>query len=281
MAKARRAWTPGPLPGFRLTLGFTLLYMSIMVLLPLTALVLKTSGLTWSEFWTTVASSRALAAYKLSFGGAFLAAGINAVAGLLLSWVLIRYRFFGRDVVDAIIDLPLALPTAVAGIALTAVYAPNGAVGAFLERHGILVAFSYPGVILAMVFVGLPFAVRSVQPVLMELDPQIEEAAAVLGASRLRTFLRVILPLLTPSVITGFTLAFARAVGEYGSIVFISGNMPGKTEIVPLLIVTKLEQFQYREATALAVVMLAGSLLTLLAANVLQSWNRKWAGHDF
>jgi len=281
MAKARRAWTPGPLPGFRLTLGFTLLYMSIMVLLPLTALVLKTSGLTWSEFWTTVASSRALAAYKLSFGGAFLAAGINAVAGLLLSWVLIRYRFFGRDVVDAIIDLPLALPTAVAGIALTAVYAPNGAVGAFLERHGISVAFSYPGVILAMVFVGLPFAVRSVQPVLMELDPQIEEAAAVLGASRLRTFLRVILPLLTPSVITGFTLAFARAVGEYGSIVFISGNMPGKTEIVPLLIVTKLEQFQYREATALAVVMLAGSLLTLLAANVLQSWNRKWAGHDF
>jgi sulfate transport system permease protein len=281
MAKTRRTWTAGALPGFRITLGFTLLYLSIMVLLPLAALILKTTGLTWSEFWATVASSRALAAYKLSFGGAFLAAGINAVAGLLLSWVLIRYRFFGRDVVDAVIDLPLALPTAVAGVALTAVYAPNGAVGAFLERHGILVAFSYPGVILAMVFVGLPFAVRSVQPVLMELDPQIEEAAAVLGASRLRTFLRVILPLLTPSVITGFTLAFARAVGEYGSIVFISGNMPGKTEIVPLLIVTKLEQFQYREATALAVVMLAGSLLTLLAVNFLQSWNRKWASHDF
>jgi sulfate transport system permease protein len=279
MAKSRRAWTPGPLPGFRLTLGFTLLYLSIMVLLPLTALILKTSGLTWSEFWATIASSRALAAYKLSFGGAFLAAGINAVAGLLLSWVLIRYRFFGRDIVDAIIDLPLALPTAVAGIALTSVYAPNGTVGAFLERHGITIAFSYPGVVLAMVFVGLPFAVRSVQPVLMELDPQIEEAAAVLGASRLRTFLRVILPLLTPSVITGFTLAFARAVGEYGSIVFIAGNMPGKTEIVPLLIVTKLEQFQYREATALAVVMLAGSLLTLLAVNFLQSWNRRWASH--
>jgi sulfate transport system permease protein len=260
-------------------LGFTLLYLSIMVLLPLTALILKTSGLTWSEFWATIASSRALAAYKLSFGGAFLAAGINAVAGLLLSWVLIRYRFFGRDIVDAIIDLPLALPTAVAGIALTSVYAPNGTVGAFLERHGITIAFSYPGVVLAMVFVGLPFAVRSVQPVLMELDPQIEEAAAVLGASRLRTFLRVILPLLTPSVITGFTLAFARAVGEYGSIVFIAGNMPGKTEIVPLLIVTKLEQFQYREATALAVVMLAGSLLTLLAVNFLQSWNRRWASH--
>jgi sulfate transport system permease protein len=270
----------GRLPGFGLTLGFTLLYLGLMVLLPLAALVLKSRGLSWSEFWGTVASSRALAAYKLSFGGAFLAAGINAVSGLLLSWVLVRYKFAGRALMDAIIDLPLALPTAVAGIALTAVYAPNGAVGAFLDRHGIQVAFSYPGVILAMVFVGLPFAVRSVQPVLMEIDPQIEEAATVLGASRLRVFFRVILPVLGPSVVTGFTLAFARAVGEYGSIVFISGNLPGQTEIVPLLIVTKLEQFQYGEATALAVVMLAGSLLTLLGVNFFQARQRRWAGHS-
>ena len=269
----------GTLPGFRLTLGFTLLYVGMMVLLPLAALVLKTSGLTWPEFWATIASPRALAAYRLSFGGAFLAAGINAVAGLLLSWVLVRYRFPGRNLVDAVIDLPLALPTAVAGIALTAVYAPNGVVGALLDRHGIHVAFSYPGVVLAMVFVGLPFAVRSVQPVLMDLDPQIEEAAVVLGASRFRTFVRVILPVLTPAIITGFTLAFARAVGEYGSVVFISGNLPGQTEIVPLLIVTKLEQFQYPQATALAVVMLAGSLITLLAVNFLQAWNRRWVSH--
>jgi sulfate transport system permease protein len=279
MAAGWRARRVGTLPGFRLTLGFTLLYVGIMVLLPLAALVLKTSGLTWPEFWATIASPRALAAYKLSFGGAFLAAGINAVAGLLLSWVLVRYRFLGRNLVDAIIDLPLALPTAVAGIALTAVYAPNGVVGALLERYGIHIAFSYPGVVLAMVFVGLPFAVRSVQPVLMDLDPQIEEAAVVLGASRTRTFVRVILPVLTPSIITGFTLAFARAVGEYGSVVFISGNLPGQTEIVPLLIVTKLEQFQYPQATALAVVMLAGSLITLLAVNFLQAWNRRWVSH--
>ncbi len=278
-AKARSAWCPGPLPGFRGTLGFTILYLSLVVLLPLSALVCKSAGLTWPEFWSTVTSSRALAAYKLSFGGALVAGAINAVAGLLLAWVLVRYRFPGKDLVDAIIDLPLALPTAVAGIALTAVYSETGLVGAFLVRHGIEIAFSWPGVILAMVFVGLPFATRSVQPVLMELDPEVEEAAVVLGASRVRTFVRIVLPLLAPSVVTGFALAFARAVGEYGSIVFISGNMPSKTEIVPLLVVTKLEQFQYREATALAVVMLAGSLLTLLAVNLLQAWNRRWAGH--
>ena len=274
--RGRRA---GTLPGFRLTLGFTVLYLGLMVLLPLAALVLKTTGLTWPEFWATVSSPRALAAYKLSFGGAFLAAAINAVAGLLLSWVLVRYRFPGRNLVDAIIDLPLALPTAVAGIALTAVYAPNGDMGALLGRYGVHVAFSFYGVVLAMVFVGLPFAVRSVQPVLMELDPQIEEAAVALGASRMRTFLQVILPVLTPSIVTGFTLAFARAVGEYGSVVFISGNLPGQTEIVPLLIVTKLEQFQYSQATALAVVMLLGSLITLLTVNFLQAWNRRWASH--
>jgi len=277
--EARPPWRPGPLPGFRPTLAFTLLYLSLMVLLPLAALVCKSAGLSWQEFWATVTSSRAITAYKLSFGGALLAGGINALAGLLLAWVLVRYEFPGKSLVDAIIDLPLALPTAVAGIALTAVYAETGIVGGFLQKHGFQVAFAWPGVVLAMVFVGLPFATRSVQPVLMELDPEIEEAAVVLGASRARTFLRVILPLLFPSLVTGFALAFARAVGEYGSVVFISGNMPMKTEIVPLLIVTKLEQFQYPEATALAVVMLAGSLLTLLAINLLQAWNRRWAGH--
>ena len=275
----RPAWRPGPLPGFRPTLGFTLLYLSLVVLLPLAALVCKSAGLTWGAFWTTITSSRALAAYKLSFGGALLAGGINTLAGLLLAWVLVRYRFPGRNLVDAIIDLPLALPTAVAGIALTAIYARNGIMGGVLERHGLQVAFTWVGVVLAMVFVGLPFAVRSVQPVLMELGPELEEAAAVLGASRLRTFLRVILPVLVPPLLTGFALAFARAVGEYGSIVFISGNMPNHTEIVPLLIVTKLEQFQYQQATALAVVMLSGSLVTLLVVNLLQAWNRRWTGH--
>ena len=275
----RRTWHSGSLPGFHVTLGLTLFYLGMVVLLPLAALALKACDLSLAQFWATIVSPRALAAYRLSFGGAFIAAGINAVAGLLLSWVLVRYRFFGRALMDAIIDLPLALPTAVAGIALTAVYAPNGVVGGLLDRHDIHVAYRLPGVILAMVFVGLPFSVRSVQPVLMEIDPKVEEAAAVLGASRLRTFLRVILPLLTPSVVTGFTLAFARAVGEYGSIVFISGNLPGQTEIVPLLIVTKLEQFQYPEATALAVVMLAGSLLTLLVLNFIQARSRRWATH--
>jgi sulfate transport system permease protein len=260
-------------------LGFTALYLSLVVLLPLAALVLKTTGLGWHDFWTAISGPRALAAYRLSFGGALLAGGINTVAGLLLAWVLVRYRFPGRALVDAIIDLPLALPTAVAGIALTAIYAPTGVIGGFLENHGIKVAFSAIGVVLAMVFVGLPFAVRTVQPILLELDPQSEEAAAVLGASRLRTFVRVILPVLFPAMLTGFALAFARAVGEYGSVVFISGNMPGETEIVPLLIVTKLEQFQYKQATALALVMLVGSLLTLLGVNLLQARNRRWAGH--
>ena len=275
----RLGFRPSPLPGFRPALGFTLLYLSLLVLLPLAALVLKSAGLSWADFWVTVTSRRALAAYRLSFGGALLAGAINALGGGLLAWVLVRYRFFGRSVVDAIIDLPLALPTAVAGIALTAIYAPSSPVGALLERFGIKVAFSWLGVVLAMVFVGLPFAVRSVQPVLMELDPQLEEAAATLGASRLRIFVRIILPVLAPPAITGFALAFARAVGEYGSIVFISGNIPNQTEIVPLLIVTKLEQFQVAQATALALVMLTGSLLTLLLVNGLQAWNRRWATH--
>lgn len=275
----RLGWRLGPLPGFRPTLGFVVLYLSLVVLMPLAALVLKTTGLGWGELWAVISGPRALAAYRLSFGGALVAAAINAVAGFLLAWVLVRYRFPGRTLIDAIIDLPLALPTAVAGIALTAIYAPTGTLGGFLENHGIRVAFSAVGVVLAMVFVGLPFAVRTVQPVLMELDPQLEEAAAVLGASRFRTFRQVVLPVLVPPVLTGFALAFARAVGEYGSIVFISGNMPNQTEIVPLLIVTKLEQFQYQHATALALVMLAGSLVTLLTVNLLQAWSRGGRQH--
>jgi len=274
---ARAGFWPGPLPGFRLTLGFTIACVSLVVILPLSALAVKSAGLSFAEFWQVISSPRALASYKLSFGGALVAAFINAVAGVLLAWVLVRYRFPGRAIVDALIDLPLALPTAVAGVALTAIYAKNGIVGGFLEAHGISVAFTKVGVILAMVFVGLPFAVRTVQPVLMDLDGQVEEAAAVLGASRLTTFRKIILPVLLPPLAAGFALAFARAVGEYGSVVFISGNLPLETEIVPLLIVNKLEQFKYAHATSLAMVMLAGSFLTLLAVNFLQA--RKGRSH--
>jgi sulfate/thiosulfate transport system permease protein len=274
----RRGWRPGVLPGFLPTLGITLIYLTAIVLIPLAAMLLRAAGIGWHEFWTTITSNRAIAAYQLSFGGALVAGAINTVAGLLLAWVLVRYQFVGKNVVDALIDLPLALPTAVAGISLTTIYAPNGIMGRWLEGMGISVAFTRVGVIIAMVFVGLPFAVRTVQPVLMELDPQAEEAAAVLGASRWFTFRRVILRALIPPMLTGFALAFARAVGEYGSIVFISGNLPGKTEIVPLLIVTKLEQYQYGEATALAVVMLAGSFLTLLLVNLLQARSRRRGG---
>jgi sulfate/thiosulfate transport system permease protein len=277
-APPRRRWRPGVLPGFAPTLAITVTYLSLLVLIPLSALVIKTAGLSWAQFWATITSPRALAAYRLSFGGALVAAAINAGAGLLLAWILVRYPFPGKGLVDGLIDLPLALPTAVAGIALTAIYAPNGVIGRWLDPHGIKVAFAAPGVIVAMVFVGLPFAVRTVQPVLMDLDPQAEEAAAVLGASRLFTFRRIIFRALLPAMLTGFALAFARAVGEYGSIVFISGNMPLQTEIVPLLIVTKLEQFQYSEATALAVVMLVGSFVTLLVVNVLHGRARRHGG---
>ena len=274
----RRGWRPGVLPGFTPTLGITILYLTAIVLLPMGAMFLRTAGLSWAEFWGTISSSQAVAAYKLSFGGALVAGAINTGAGLLLAWILVRYEFLGKNLVDALIDLPLALPTAVAGIALTAIYAPNGILGQFLDRWGIQVAFTRVGVVLAMVFVGLPFAVRTVQPVLMELDPQSEEAAAVLGASRWFTFRKVILRALIPPMLTGFALAFARAVGEYGSIVFISGNLPMQTEIVPLLIVTKLEQYQYSQATALAMVMLAGSFATLLVVNLLQAWTRRRGG---
>ncbi len=276
--RVRRGFRPGVLPGFWPTFGITVTYLSVIVLIPLGAMVLKAAGMGAAELWATISSPRALAAYKLSFGGALLAGGVNTVAGLLLAWILVRYEFWGKSAVDALIDLPLALPTAVAGISLTAIYAPNGILGELLEARGIKVAFSAVGVTIAMVFVGLPFAVRTVQPVLMELDPAAEEAAAVLGASRWFTFRRIILRALVPALLTGFALAFARAVGEYGSIVFISGNMPLETEIVPLLIVTKLEQYQYSEATALAMVMLIGSFVTLLAVNALSAWTRRRGG---
>jgi sulfate transport system permease protein len=263
------------LPGFGLSLGFTVLYLCLIVLVPLSAAFLKTFGMTWSEFVTAVASPRVLASYRISFGASLAAALVNMVFGLLVAWVLVRYRFPGRRVIDALVDLPFALPTAVAGIALTAIYARNGWVGQFLEPLGIKAAFSWLGVFIARTFIGLPFVVRTLQPVLEELEPEIEEASASLGASRWQTITRVILPELIPALTTGFALAFARALGEYGSVVFISGNMPMKTEITPLLIITKLEQYDYRGATAIAVVMLVTSFLLLLCINLLQKWSRK------
>jgi sulfate transport system permease protein len=266
---------PGVLPGFKPALGITLTYLCLIVLIPLAGLVLKTAALSWPDFWHTISGPRALATYRLSFGGALLAGLINAVFGMVVAWVLVRYRFPGKNLVDALVDLPLALPTAVAGIALTTIYSPNGWIGRRLEPLGIKVAFAPTGVIVAMIFVGLPFVVRTVQPVLLDFDQQCEEASAILGATRFQTFRKVIFPTLIPALLTGFALAFARAVGEYGSIVFISGNMPMRTEIVPLLIVTKLEQYDYTGATALAVVMLVGSFALLLLINVLQGWTRR------
>lgn len=259
------------LPGFGLSMGFTVLYLSLIVLIPLSTLFFKTATLDWSHFVQEVTSPRLIASYKLSFGASLIGASINAVFGLMAAWVLVRYSFPGRRLADAIIDLPFALPTAVAGIALTAVYAPNGWIGRWLVPHGIQVAFSRLGVLVALTFIGLPFVVRTLQPVLEEMDPDIEEAAASLGANRFQTFTRVIFPALWPAWLTGFALAFARALGEYGSVVFISGNMPMKTEITPLLIITKLEQYDYAGATAIALVMLVSSFILLLVINILQS----------
>ena len=264
------------LPGFGLSLGFTLVYLSLIVLVPLSAVFLKTAGMTWDQFVTAVASPRVLAAYKLSFLASLAAGLVDMFFGLIVAWVLVRYTFPGRRIVDALVDLPFALPTAVAGIALTTIYAKNGWVGQWLEPHGIKVAFTQIGVFVALTFIGLPFVVRTLQPVLLELEPEIEEAAASLGASRWKTMTRVILPELVPALLTGFALAFARALGEYGSVVFISGNMPMKTEIVPLLIITKLEQYDYRGATAMAVVMLVASFSMLLLINLLQKWSRRY-----
>jgi len=261
------------LPGFKPALGYTIFYLSLIVLIPLSAVFLKTSLLTWNEFWATVTAPRVLASYRLSFGASLIGALINAVFGLLVAWVLVRYRFPGKRLIDAFVDLPFALPTAVAGIALTAVYSTNGWIGSWLEPHGIKVAFTPLGVIVALTFIGLPFVVRTVQPVLEELEAEAEEAAASLGANRFQTFAKVLLPSLWPALLTGFALAFARAVGEYGSVIFIAGNMPMVSEITPLLIITKLEQYDYTGATAIAVVMLVISFVLLLAINGLQWWS--------
>ncbi|UFP96791.1 sulfate ABC transporter permease subunit CysT [Gloeobacter morelensis] len=265
------------LPGFGLSLGYTVFYLSMIVLIPLSALFFKSATMGWTQFWTTVTDPRVVAAYQLTFGASLVAALINAVFGLLVAWVLVRYTFPGKRILDALVDLPFALPTAVAGIALTSLYAPNGWIGQYLDPLGIKVAFTPIGIIIALTFIGFPFVVRTVQPVLQDLELESEEAAACLGASRLQTFLTVILPTLIPSLLTGFTLAFARALGEYGSVVFISGNMPGKTEIASLLIITKLEQYDYAGATAIAVVMLVAAFVLLFAINLLQRWSSRFA----
>ena len=266
------------LPGFGLSLGYTLGYLSLIVLIPLAAVFFKAGSLGFDHFWDAATSPRVLASYRLSFGASLIAAGINAVFGLMLAWVLVRYTFPGKRLVDALVDLPFALPTAVAGIALTALYARNGWVGSLLEPLGIKVAFTPLGVLVALVFIGLPFVVRTVQPVLEDLNRELEEAAATLGASRWQTFTKVILPIVTPALLTGFALAFARALGEYGSVIFIAGNMPMVSEITPLLIITKLEQYDYAGATAIAVVMLVISFVLLLVINSLQTWARKRQG---
>ncbi len=260
------------LPGFGLSLGYTLLYLSLIVLIPLAAVFISAATLTREQFVTTVTAPRVLASYRLTFGASLVAAMINVVFGLLVAWVLVRYRLPGKRFIDALIDLPFALPTAVAGIALTAVYAQTGLIGGLLSKIGIKAAFTPLGIIIALTFIGLPFVVRTVQPVLQDLSKETEEAAASLGASRLQTFRKVILPEVAPALLTGFALAFARAIGEYGSVIFIAGNMPMKTEITPLLIITKLEQYDYAGATAIAVVMLVSSFVLLLIINILQKW---------
>jgi sulfate transport system permease protein len=260
------------LPGFGLTLGYTVLYLSLFVLLPLAALLYRSASMDWPSLWGEVSSPRVMASYKLTFGASLVAALVNAVFGFIVAWTLVRYRFRFKKLIDAMVDLPFALPTAVSGIALTAIYAQNGWIGQWLEPLGIKAAFSPLGVMIALTFVGLPFVVRTLQPALEDLDAEVEEAAASLGANRFQTLRRVILPAVMPALLTGFALAFARALGEYGSVVFISGNMPMRTEITSLLIVTKLEQYDYAGATAIAVVMLLASFVLLLAINLLQWW---------
>jgi sulfate transport system permease protein len=264
---------PSVLPGFGLTLGFTLFYLSLIILLPLSGLFVKTTSLSWEQFWDIVTNRRAIASYELTFGASLVGAFINGIFGSIIAWVLVRYRFPGRSVVDALVDLPFALPTAVAGITLTSIYASNGWIGRYLEPLGIKVAFTPLGVLVALTFIGLPFVVRTMQPVLQDLDKEVEEAATTLGANRWQTFQAVIVPELWPALLTGIAMAFARAVGEYGSVIFIAGNMPMKSEITPLLIMTKLEQYDYAGATALGVVMLVTSFVLALVINLLQWWS--------
>jgi len=261
------------LPGFGLAMGFVVLYLSLLVLIPLAATFLKASSLSWQQFWHIASSHRAVASYRLSYGASAIAATVNLFFGLIVAWVLVRYKFPGRRLLDSLVDLPFALPTAVAGIALTTIYSPNGWIGRLLEPLGIKSAYSPLGVVIALTFTGLPFVVRTVQPVLEDLDKEMEEASASLGANRWQTIIKVILPGVMPAALTGFSMAFARAVGEYGSVVFISGNMPMRTEITPLLIITKLEQYDYAGATAIAVVMLMSSFALLLTINLLQAWS--------
>lgn len=263
------------LPGFRVTLGFTLFYLSLMVLIPLAGLPVRTAAMGWDAFWATVSDPRVVASYRLTLTSSFLAASINGIFGLLVAWVLVRYEFPGRRLIDATVDLPFALPTAVAGITLTTLYAPNGWLGRPLAAFGIPVAFTPTGITIALIFIGLPFVIRALQPVIQELDVEVEEAATSLGARRWHVIRRVVLPYLLPAWLTGVALAFARAIGEYGSVVFISGNMPMRTEISPLLIVTKLEQYDYAGATAVAFVMLVMSFALLLVINLLQGWSAR------
>jgi sulfate transport system permease protein len=264
---------PSVIPGFGLTLGYTVFYLSLIVLVPLSALFIKSATLGWADFWRIVSDPRVVASYRLTFGASLVGALINALFGFAVAWTLVRYSFPGKKIIDAMVDLPFALPTAVSGIALTAIYAPNGWIGQYLEPLGIKAAFSPLGVTIALTFIGLPFVVRTLQPALEDLDSAVEEAAASLGASRVQTFTRIILPTVLPALLTGFALAFARALGEFGSVVFISGNMPLKTEITALLIITKLEQYDYAGATAIAVVMLVASFAILLFINLLQWWS--------
>jgi sulfate transport system permease protein len=268
MSRKRRV-----LPGFGITMGFTLLYLSLIVLIPISTILLKTATLSWSEFWGTVTSARTLAAYRLSLETAWIAASVNVISGLLVAWVLVRYRFPGKRIIDGLVDLPFALPTAVAGIALTSLYASSGWIGSYVEAFGLKIAYTPSGIVIALIFIGLPFVVRMVEPVLQDFDAAVEEAAASLGASRWQTFIRVMMPELLPALLTGFALAFARGLGEYGSVIFIAGNMPMRTEITPLLIMMKLEQFDYAGATAIALVFLSLSFTLLLGINILQ-WRR-------
>ncbi|MEO9338185.1 sulfate ABC transporter permease subunit CysT [Mesorhizobium sp. SB112] len=282
LSSARKSWRlkhPSVIPGFGLTLGFTLTYLTLIILIPLAGLLWRSAALGWSDFAALATDPRTLNALKVSFGTSLIAALINVVFGTIVAWVLVRYRFPGRRIVDAIVDLPFALPTAVAGIALTTLYAPKGWIGSLLVPLGIKVAYTPLGIVIALVFIGLPFVVRTVQPIMEEIDKEVEEAAATLGASRFQTVSRVLLPSLTPAILTGFSLAFARAVGEYGSVIFIAGNIPYVSEIAPLLIVIKLEEFNYPAATAIGAIMLGISFLMLLVINLIQAWSRRRYGY--
>ena len=281
-AALRQGWRfrrPSVIPGFGLTFGFTIVYLTLIILIPLSGVAWRSAELGWADFWAIVTDERTVTALRISFGASLIAALVNVVFGAIVAWVLVRYRFPGRRIVDAAVDLPFALPTAVAGIALAAIYAPNGWVGQLLAPLGIKVAFTPLGIVIALIFIGLPFVVRTVQPVMEEIDREVEEVAATLGANRFQTITRVLLPGLAPALLTGFALAFARAVGEYGSVIFIAGNIPYVSEIAPLLIVIRLEEFNYAGATAIAAIMLVISFLMLFVINLVQAWSRRRYGY--